>query len=398
MSSPGPFAALTRLRVAVPLCVALLYIGAAWLKCHHYADNPTALIGFGCYSDGACWSAQNAATLPPSAVVFQSGGYDGQFFYYIAQDLFGGPSAVVDSAPFRWARIGLPLIAGPVVRAGEWGAVFGIPTTLLVLHLISVIAMQRARGEGSIAALLFAVNPFSLMSFLLSVADGAALSLAVMGSLALTASRRRLVTGGVLLVAALLTKETLVVVPAALAASWFFDANLSWRTRFGLCVLCAATLLPLLLWWNHVGLSLGLVAARGGFPMVGMAQYLARPDLTRGLLALTLVLAVLTGAILAGNRVHRAAGFALLGTAALVSTATASEYWPVTANIARLFTPMVAALALSGWPPSGAAWQRWPGITWASCLVILSVVTVVREATRRPLGYSVLPGEAPLAR
>jgi len=382
----------------MPLGVALLYIGAAWLKCHLYAGNPTALIGFGCASDDACWSAQNVRALPPSAVVFRTGGYDGQFFYYIARELFGGPSATVDSVPFRWARIGLPVLAGPVVSAGGWGAVLGIPTTLLVLHLISVLAVQRARGDGSIEALIFAVNPFSLMSFLLSVADGAAVSLAVVGSLMLTSSRRRLATGGVLLAAAVLTKETLVVMPAALAASWFFDAELRWRTRLGLCALCAATLLPLLLWWHHVGFSLGLAAARGGFPMVGMAQTLARTDLTRGLLALTLVLSLLTGGVLAGSRAHRAAGFVLLGTAVLVSTATAGEYWAIIANIARLFTPMAAALALSGWLPSGVGWQRWPAITWASCLVMLSVVTVVREATREPLEYTVFAADPGVSR
>lgn len=380
---------------ALLLGVVLLYGGAAWLKSRLYGGDPTALIGFGCGSPAGCWSEFNRASLPEKAIVFRTGGYDGQFFYYVGRELYGGPPAVVDSVPFRRARIGLPVLAGPILAAGEVGRVYGLPLTLLTLHLASVWVATRSGKLPAFLVWLFALNPFSLLSFLVSTADGAALSLAVMGGLAIQSRGYTRGVGALLLAAAVLTKETLVIVPASLAAAWLLDTRLCWRTRIGLTSLAATTALPMWLWSRHVGFSAGLAASHGSLPLTGLITYLPRVDLTRAVLMLSFVLAVPTGILLLRIRAARAAGFALLGTAALVSTATASEYWSTIANIARLFTPMAAAPllltheSLSG-SPIAKRWLTRLGGAWALSLLVLSTVTVVREATRKPLPFTSL--------
>jgi hypothetical protein len=378
----------------VLLGVVALYLVAAWFKARLYDGNVTALIGFGCRPQGSCYSASNQVSLPASAVVFKTGGYDGQFFYYIGRELVGGPAAVVDSVPFRWARIGLPLLSAPLLAAGEFGRVYGLPLTLLVLHLISVGCLLRFRDGFRLGVLVFAFNPFSLLSFLVCTADGAALSLGIMGALVLELPGPRRFGGLVLIAAALLTKETLLVAPAALAAAAVLDESRQRWARLRDVALLALTALPLLIWWKQVGFSFGRAAEHGNFPFAGVLAYLPEMDLARAVLVAILVLAIGLGGLLALVPKARAAGFALLGTAALVSLATASEYWPAFANIGRLFTPMAlvpALLAESQLVPGvRRRWTLHLALAWALLLGVLTVVIVLREATRRPLPFFVV--------
>lgn len=378
------------------IAVVLAYGLTAWLRCRPYAHDVSALIGFGCRTPATCWSERNRASLPASAVVFRSGGYDGQFFYYLTNELAGGPPAVLDSAPFRRARIGLSVLAAPIFAASESGRRYGLSLTLLGLHLASVACVFRAR-RSPLQGWLFALNPFSLLSFLLCTADGAALSLAVLGALAFeravaTAAATWSLASGVLLSFALLTKETALVVPLALTAAWFLDARQSSARRLRALVLGAAPLLPLVLWWRHVGFSFGLAASHGGLPFSGMLAYLPHLDLMRGLL----VALVVFGAPLALSSLWRVearvAGLALFGTIALVSTATAHEYWATISNVARLFTPMAAAPVLANADLRALAAGssrpvRWLAVAWTAALVALCFAIVLREATRSPLPF-----------
>lgn len=392
------------------VAVVVLYVSAGWLKSRLYGHEPSALVGFGCAGSASCFAEFNRASLPERAVVFRSGGYDGQFFYYLGRELFGGPRAVVDSLPFRRARIGLPLLAGPLLALGDLGRVYGLPLTLLGLHLLSVWVLARERAQQRCQLVAFAFNPFSLLSFMLSTADGAALSLAVMGALAVRATKWTRPGGFFLLAFALLTKETLVAVPLALAGALIFDASLPAVTRVMRASIVLSTLLPLLVWWHEVGFSFGLAATHGGLPFSGFFRYLPHADLTRALLALELVLTLPFGVLLARAPRSRIAGFVLVATAALISTATAEEYWSTISNVGRLFTPMVAAPALLGdarcasgaeivsssavngvaSSNSLALWTARFGVAWTTVLLALTVVLVVREATRHALPFFVL--------
>ena len=248
--------------------VAALYCVAFWLKCRLYDGDASALIGFGCRTPASCWSALNERSLPSHAVVYRTGGYDGQYFYYLGRELYGGPNATLDSSEFRRARIGLAVMAGPLHTLGDAGRVYGIPLTLLVLHAVSVWVLDRKRPGQRWSVWLFALNPFSLMSFLLCTADGAALSLAVMGAVLLrpasgTATLGARGLGALLLACAMLTKETAIVVAAAVGGAFVFDPKQSLRARFRGAALAGATALPMLLWWHRVGFSVGLAAEHG---------------------------------------------------------------------------------------------------------------------------------------
>jgi hypothetical protein len=322
----------------------------------------------------------------------------GQYFYYLGRELYGGPPATLDSSPFRRARLGLSVMAGPLLAAGQVGRVYGIAITLFALHLLSVWVFGRLRPGHRWSVWLFALNPFSMLSFLLCTADGAALSLVVMGALvfrpakgAPTPAARAL--GALLLAGAMLTKETAIVVAAAAGAAHLLDTEQGVRARIGLSLLAAATALPMFLWWHHVGFSLGLAAEHGTFPFAGAVGYLPHADLPRGALAILLALALVAGTALTLKPESRATGLVLLGTAALVSTATAHEYWAAVANIGRLFTPMAAAPALLGDEAvllaDTGAWRRKLGLAWAGALLALTAIVLLREATRRPLPYFV---------
>jgi hypothetical protein len=372
------------------LLVVILYGLAAWLRVRLYAGEPTALIGFGCHDAAGCLAQANRSSLPRPAVVFTTGGYDGQFFYYLARELYGGPPAVLDSEPFRRARIGLPVIAGPLLATSETGRQVGLGLTLLVLHLGSVWLLLRAKTPR-FAAVTFALNPFSLVSFMLSVADGAALSLAVAGVVAWhRTSRLSRGLGVVLMAAALLTKETLALVPIALGASVALDSGMRLGARARGVAWLGASFIPMLVWWHHVGFSFGLAAARGGRPFVGLFEHLRQTDLQRGLLAVIAVLCLVVGGLVVRRSESRAAGLLLIAVGLLVSAATAEEYWAAFANIARLFTPLLAAATLPLPGPNAPPAVRRLGLTLCAGAVLLSGVVLVREATRSALPFFIL--------
>ncbi len=369
--------------------VVTLYVASAALRTRSYGDHVSALVGFGCSPEN-CYAAQNEASLPRRAVVFRTGGYDGQFFYYLGRELFGGPRASVDSDPFRRARIGLPLLAGPLLAAGDLGRVLGLPITLLLLHLASVWGLARSPAPRLLVA-TFALNPFSLLCFLHSVADGAALSLAVLAALAAQARSPWRHAGLLLLALSMLTKEAMLLVAVALGARALLDGAASPRARAVRVAGYAASLVPMLVWWQRVGFSPGLAARHGGFPFLGLATYAPHAKLQQVVLIVVLVLAAGTGLSALKDARTRPPALLVLGTLALVSAATAGEYWATFANVARLFTPLVAAPALLEEAPVSPAIRRWV-LALCSSLLLLTSILLVREATVPPLPYFVMGG------
>jgi hypothetical protein len=333
--------------------------------------------------------------LPAAAVVFRTGGYDGQFFYYLAAELGGHGRAKVDSDEFRRARIGFPLMAAPFFRAlGGRSKAWVLPALLLALHLSSVWLSAPLKPESRLALWSFALNPFSLLSFLLCTADGAALSLATVGGLVLlSGSPGRRIGGAILVAGALLTKETLVVIPCALSLAAVLDIRSPIRGRLVTIALAAATSVPMLIWWQEIGFSLGLAAARGGFPMSGLVAYLPHADLQRFVIVVIVAMSLASGLSVLRDPARRVASLILLGTVALVSAATAGEYWGTFANIGRLVTPMAAAPLFAEGRQPGGGFRKFLTVATAASLLTLTALIFLREATRSPLPFFVA-GEA----
>lgn len=381
------------------LLVATLF-AYGLLSISHLARFGTfnSLIGFGCIPE-ICFSNLNASILPENAHVYQSGGYDGQFYYYIAASIHDGVRYHIDSVPFRYARIGFPLLLqGPIwlsefmgdTHLKEW---LSVVTTLFLLftHLLLVTCICIAgRGElpkqllspcvwvGGLssdnresrafrAATLFAINPFSLLSFALSLPDGMALGFCILAwsifefriRPALDANWSRKFTSDssmnrlysntlhtfivVLFAVAFLTKETMGIIPLGIA--FYFILVRRDIQSFGFYLAC---LIPAIYWWTVVGFSPFLAGQRGTLPFVGLIEYLHQADSIvsgRSLLLLWFGFCVLRAGQLFWNRRFTIPFFVYGASLALFSMATSHEYWANFANISRLFATSVFALS-----------------------------------------------------
>ena len=418
-----------RAGILILALTALVWSAGTVARLRHYDFEPTALVGFGCVRAGPCFAAANRALLPARTIQYDGGGYDGQFFYYIAASLGRrldwilvgqGPAPPfppqLDSAPFRLARIGFPVLVVPWALFGPEALLWGMLGTMLALHLLAVgLILRRLQGDGHPLGPVWvlALNPFSLYSFVLVTADGTALALCVIG-LRLFSNRRLLAL--VCFAAAVLCKETMLSIPAAIGGAAMWNAlspgwsrRNSGELRRALVLLvvpaCAAA------WWWWVGFSPIGAAERGSAPFIGVAMYLAdSPDALLSprslLVAILLVFAV--GAVFAvweaiGSPKTALRERACLLVLALVPASMAAhpEYWGTYANVMRLFTPFVAVFALPPDSGDGSRAGRGRGrvrtIRLAGVLFFaLSFLQTVREWTSR--GLPSRPSPAPIAR
>lgn len=379
--------AISRSSLLAAILTAVFWMSVAGARVADYAGEPSALVGFGCATPSVCFARANEAVLPPRAVIYQTGGYDGQFFYYLAAelhgDVFGASSydAVLDAPRFRRARIGFALLTFPWMAAGPQALLYGMLGTLLAGHLLALVVLFKKIGstrQGRWIAWAFALNPISLLSFVLLCADGLAISLALLAwccwDLKGVGNR---IAALLLLALAVLTKETMLALVGALVAADLVRLCLGpvgtrRQALVGVLLALLATL-PLVVWWSFVGFSPALAAKRGGLPLEGLWLYLMdRPDALLsprsflvGLLLVSLALAILLSfEVLARLRNSpqamaadadwsrqrlRGLGVLALSLIPLVG-ATADEYWGNYANVARLFGPLLLAFAILGQP------------------------------------------------
>lgn len=161
-------------------------------KIRHYDYNLSSLVGI--------WEGfrdLNPDYIPPGFVVFREGGYDGQFFFMLAQYLYhydSLPFPVLDSFFFRFHRLGLSLLTGSLAK------ILGIEhypaITLLVLvgfHLLSFRVLHNAlHPENRILSLFFLFSPYSLLGIQLLVSDPLLVSLSMIACYALFIFHRNL--------------------------------------------------------------------------------------------------------------------------------------------------------------------------------------------------------------
>lgn len=259
------------------LSVAMVYFAAGGARLARYGDL-SAFVGFGCFDPTICFARDNASALPDRAIIFRSGGYDGQFYYYQAAeiaaripifarseffDASGSFTAHVDAPVFRRARIGYPLLVSAFAMGGPRVLIAGMILLPLALHLFAVALLARrlraqlydsertTRRLVWPGLIVFALNPVSLFCFVYALADGLALDLTMLAVLCvLPASvfqnqathlshdfkrgdnRWRegfaYVVGGMLLALAVLTKEHALAGAAGLGLAGVFAF---WRSR-----------------------------------------------------------------------------------------------------------------------------------------------------------------------
>ncbi|MCW7492709.1 hypothetical protein ND861_08755 [Leptospira sp. 2 VSF19] len=158
-------------QLLILLVFFLLGVGALiYSKTAPYEHSLSALIGIweGFYQI-------NPNLVDSQFVIYKSGGYDGQFFYFLAKDMFVGGDwdLIVDSYHFRFHRIGLSLFVG------LFSLIFGFThypiITLLFLFLVfsvSVFCLYFLLPDSKKWFVVFYLfSPFSLNANLLLVAD-----------------------------------------------------------------------------------------------------------------------------------------------------------------------------------------------------------------------------------
>lgn len=354
-------------------------------------QSASALAGFGCAVSAPCFARLNQTSLPAASVVYSGGGYDGQFYYYLAAELGGGDRAALDSDAFRRSRILLPFLLAPVYWLGGAAAlVYAFPLSCLlaggflfwIALRVSPMSLQSFVAAGAVI-----LSPVAALSITLSLADLLALCLGAAAAIyffrSVDAEQGRVFwihwTAALALAsAAAFAKETALAASFAAGPAALIAGLGSGRRR--LLLAAASTLLPLLalsLWWRHTGFSLTIAGERGGFPGAALWSFWTSPDAIlsgRTIHALWLVFLIVwtlfalwrwRPAIIGGATASMADYFRrsyLLGCTAAalaLSLRATDEYWETYANLARLFLPAylpLSALALS--PAAGDRLER----------------------------------------
>jgi hypothetical protein len=172
-----------RLNTINPLFIICGYLSLVsiliLLKIGSYEYNLSSLIGI--------WKGfadQNSNLINKGFVIYNDGGYDGQFFYLISKSLFteGLQSfPILDSFFLRFNRIGLPVLAG-VLNTIIGFQFYPITTFLLLLffHLLSFYLLYKILdSEIKYLSYFYLFSPFSLNSNLLLVSDSLFVSFAI---------------------------------------------------------------------------------------------------------------------------------------------------------------------------------------------------------------------------
>lgn len=150
-------------------------------------------------------------------------GWDGQFYYYMANDIFANKdtAAHLDAPAYRYQRIGLPLLAHLLSRVTfqSWvsPAVYYLTSLLLVLSAAGMAARHFSqRGMSPLVSLVWALGFGTQITMLNGLPDAAADALLILAILALL--ERRMWMYSMTITFAALSREIYVLVPATMVA------------------------------------------------------------------------------------------------------------------------------------------------------------------------------------
>lgn len=156
----------------ISICIFIFcYSFLIYWKLSPYSGAFSALIGIW---EG--FAEINPDIVDSGFVIFRDGGYDGQFFYYLAKSMFTDVSwdLIVDSYAFRLHRIGLTLFLGvPSYFFGfQFYPLIGAILPILVFLYSAKCLYNLFSDDKKYLTLFYIFSPFSLNSHLLLVADG----------------------------------------------------------------------------------------------------------------------------------------------------------------------------------------------------------------------------------
>lgn len=163
-------------------------------------------------------------------------GWDGQFYYYIANDLTDNrhTRAYLDADAYRYQRIGLPLLAkaASMLLLQDWvspAMYYGVSLALVLLATFVSAAFLRARGVSPYWSLVWALALGTQITLLNGLPDAAADALLLMALVAYLSGRGAVYLPLVALSA--LAREGYVLFPAVILAveAWWVLSHRRWR-------------------------------------------------------------------------------------------------------------------------------------------------------------------------
>ena len=321
--------------------------------------------------------ARDRDDIRPTLHFDPGGGYDGQFFYFMAFDPFltrfreepRRYDEYFDLPPYRYGRIGFSLLTKIV--SVDRPALYPVTMVALVIGSLAVCgtllaAIAQRNGRSAWYGLLVVLIP----GFRQSVESALPEPLAIACVLAayLCVLRRRWWAGGALLGGSMLVRETSGALVLAVAAG----VLLAGKRREALIVACLA-FVPVVLWKAFVGWVFWPVYGMNGvaphpedvgLPLAGvwnLWSVIARGEYFGGLWELTrasAAFAILTtaGAVLAWIAVVKRPGpvaAAAAFYALLTVTFNYESVWLAVGNAQRLTIDLFLALALVFLQPAG---------------------------------------------
>nr|HID12411.1 hypothetical protein [Anaerolineae bacterium] len=370
---------------AVVIVVLVVQIAGVLLFISRYDFNISSLMYL-----GKLESAYTPELLGPDVVVYiDTGGYDGQYFYYIARDPFLRSPHHLTNA-YRYGRVGYPLL----VWLTSLGSARLLPYTLVLVNLASValgtaavVGLLRDWSLSPWLALLYGLNPGHILSIQMDLPDAMAVDFGVLGLYFWKRERRVLAV--VAFALAVLARETaaLFLIPAAL---------FSLRERCPRQVaIPGLALVPWAMWQLYILAKLGqipLIAGSGNkfdLPFVGMAQTILNiqwqcslPDLIRQTIVLPIMVLAIAALLLASFKLSKRYDMfnAALLLHALLAIYTDIDSWNRFSSAGRVFIGLFP-LSLLGY----GAYRDFVSKVLLAGVAALSLFTFLRPVIITPV-------------
>lgn len=165
-------------------------------------------------------------------------GWDGQFYFYIANDLLALKDTPehIDADAYRYQRVGIPLLAKVVslLLAQDWvspAVYYGTQALLVFVATLVAAAFFTERGMSPFWILPWCLAAGTQITLLNGLPDGGADALMIIALIC--AYRRRYAPYGILVALACLAREAYLILPAILFAInvWVFVTRPQLRLR-----------------------------------------------------------------------------------------------------------------------------------------------------------------------
>lgn len=233
--------------------------------------------------------------ITPLYMLKDETGWDGQFYFSIANDPFAlrDTPRFIDSPPYRYQRIGLPLLANIVSKIffQSWvspAVYYGTALGFLLLAVGFASAFLARQGASPFLILLWSLGAGTQITLLNGLPDGTADALFILATLALLADQKIFYLLAITFAA--LSREIFVLIPCfvGLGLLWRFvrvagwQSLLSWarvRPLLGQLCLQALPVLVVVGWQLFIRVRFGVFAssqAAGilGLPFQSLAEHM----------------------------------------------------------------------------------------------------------------------------